>query len=293
MSANNDVIYSKVPLGLARSALFGTSSTKGKEQVEISLLDASIPAQKCRETRIRYTGPALNQHHALLWQSIISVYVEQNSPIVEISGNELLRRMGNKSECAQMHRRLAKMLLDLRRGEIKYSTQTHDYYGGLVSGVSFAKVNFAGKVRKGDIKIQINNELSALFADEVLVNDLSRKAQLGNNQLAQWLHDFILTHKTMPPIDLEELRCWTRSNFEMKKFKFSVKKALDLLSADECKVVKSYQFNRRGQLVVDKYQSNVVILDKYRSGKANCQRSTNKKDEAIAKARNLKGGVNL
>ncbi|MGV7183798.1 hypothetical protein [Xanthomonas axonopodis] len=291
MSKNNDVVYSKVPLGLARSALFGTSSTKDKEQVEISLMDASIPAQKSRETKICYTGPALNQHHAMLWQSIISVYIEQNSPIVEISGNELLRRMGNKSECVQMHRRLAKMLLDLRRGEIKYTTQTHDYYGGLVSGVSFAKVNVAGKVRKGDIRIQINNELSELFADEVLINDLSRKAQLGNNQLAQWLHDFILTHKSMPPIDLEELRRWTRSNLEMKKFKFAVKNALNQLSSDEIKVVKSFQFNRRGQLLVDKFKSNVVILDKYRKDKFAGARAPGKKDEAIAKARELRAKV--
>lgn len=229
----------------------------------------------------------------MLWQSIISVFVEQNNPVVEISGNELLRRMGNKSECVQMHRRLAKMLHDLRRGEIKYSTQTHDYYGGLVSGVTFAKVNVAGKVRKGDIRIQINNELSGLFADEVLINDLSRKAKLGNNQLAQWLHDFILTHKTMPPIDLEELRRLSRSNFEMKKFKFSVKKALDLLETDEFKVVKSYQFNRRGQLVIDKYHSNVVILDKYREDKAAGTRSSSIKSEAIAKARELHAKVAL
>lgn len=119
------------------------------ERVEIHLEDTSLAVQKLRATKVSYTGPVLNQHHSLLWQSIISAYIEQKTDSIEISGNELLRRMGNKATCSQMHRRLIKMLRDLRSGEISYQTATHDYMGGLVSGVKIARVNVGTRVRKG------------------------------------------------------------------------------------------------------------------------------------------------
>lgn len=261
-------IYSKIPLGLARSALFGTSMAAKSERVEIHLEDTSLAVQKLRATKVSYTGPVLNQHHSLLWQSIISAYIEQKTDSIEISGNELLRRMGNKSTCSQMHSRLIKMLRDLRSGEISYQTATHDYMGGLVSGVKIARVNVGTRVRKGNITITINNELSKLFDDEVLVNDLTRKVALGNNQLALWLHDFIATHKVVPPISLLELKRLARSGFELKKFKFEVKKALVVLSSPECGLVTGFSINKHNVLSVSKNRTNVVILDQFRAAKA-------------------------
>lgn len=131
--------------------------------------------------------------------------------------------------------------------------------------MKIARVNVGARVRKGNITITINKELSKLFDDEVLVNDLSRKVALGNNQLALWLHDFIATHKVVPPITLLELKRLARSGFELKKFKFEVKRALVVLSSEECGLVTGFSINKHNVLFVSKSRTNVVILDQFRA----------------------------
>jgi hypothetical protein len=282
--------YARVPLGFARSALFGTSSNK-KEQVVFQLEDANLPVQKLRDMKITYSGPALNQHHAILWQSIMSEYRE-GQPFVEISGGELLRKMGNKSDSGQMHKRLVLMLRELRKGEVNYTSQTHDFFGGMISSVTFSKVIVGEKYKNGPIKIEINSELAKLLGDEVLINDLSRKLTLGNNQLALWLHDFIATHKTLMPIDMGELRKLSRSNYVPKKFKNEAKKALEMLASKDCNLVRSFHFNQRGQLVIEKSETKVVILDNYRP-KPKSDKATAAVQKAVQQSRDQRATVAL
>lgn len=251
ISHANAATLPPVPLGLARSALFGVARPGGAEIVQRAITIAPL-----RGSRLRYSGPQLSQHHALLWQAILQAAAEQdttgNQPLT-IAADNLLRAMGGKGNDSEQRARVWRWLKDLTAARIEYSTITHDYAGPLVFEVLRLKPS-------GLLSVRLNPALFHLIGDEVLRNDLARKARLGRNMLALWLHDYIATHLRPPPEPVAMLRNLCGSPLALPQFRQRLRAALDLLTRGDDALVLSWTIDRRDRLIIEKRPTRVVIL---------------------------------
>lgn len=247
----NAATFPPVPLGLARSALFGVARPGKTEIVERDIAIAPL-----RGSRLRYSGPQLCQHHALLWQAILQAAAEQGTtgdqPLT-VAADSLLRTMGGKGNDSEQRARVWRWLKDLTAARIEYSTITHDYAGPLVFEVLRLKPS-------GLLSVRLNPTLFHLIGDEVLRNDLARKARLGRNLLALWLHDYIGTHLRPPPEPVAVLRSLCGSPLALPQFRQRLRAALDLLTRGDDALVLSWSIDRRDRLIVEKRPTRVVIL---------------------------------
>lgn len=243
--------FPPVPLGLARSALFGVARPNGLESVQRSI--AIAPLRGCL---LRYSGPQLCQHHALLWQAILQAATEQGAtggqPLT-IAADSLLRTMGGKGNDTEQRARVWRWLNDLTAARIEYSTITHDYTGPLIFEVLRLKPS-------GLLSVRLNPTLHHLIGNEVLRNDLARKARLGRNMLALWLHDYIATHLRPPPEPIAMLRDLCGSPLALPQFRQRLRGALDLLMRGGDALVLSWCIDHRDRLIIEKRPTRVVIL---------------------------------
>lgn len=247
----NAATFPPVPLGLARSALFGVARPGGAEIVQRAITIAPL-----RGARLRYSGPQLSQHHALLWQAILQAAAEQGTtgdqPLT-IAADKLLRAMGGKGDDSEQRARVWRWLKDLTAARIEYSTITHDYAGPLVFEVLRLKPS-------GLLSVRFNPTLLHLIGDEVLRNDLARKTRLGRNMLALWLHDYIGTHLRPPAEPVAMLRNLCGSPLALPQFRQRLRAALDLLMRGDDALVLSWSIDRRDRLIIEKRPTRVVIL---------------------------------
>ena len=243
--------FPPVPLGLARSALFGVARPGGGEIAQHAIAIAPL-----RGARLRYSGPRLSQHHALLWQAVLQAANEQgitgDQPLT-IAADALLRAMGGKGDDSQQRARVWRWLKDLTAARIEYNTITHDYAGPLVFEVLRLKPS-------GMLSVRLNPALFHLIGDEVLRNDLARKARLGRNLLALWLHDYIGTHLRPPTEPVATLRDLCGSPLALPQFRQRLRVALDLLKQGPDPLLTAWSIDRRDQLTVEKRPTRVVIL---------------------------------
>lgn len=250
-SHTNAANFPPVPLGLARSALFGVARPSGCEIVQCAIAIAPL-----RGARLRYSGPQLSQHHALLWQAVLQAAMEQGTtgdqPLT-IAADALLRAMGGKGDDSAQRARVWRWLKDLTAARIEYSTITHDYAGPLLFEVLRLKPS-------GTLSVRLNPTLFHLIGDEVLRNDLARKARLGRNLLALWLHDYIGTHLRPPPEPVATLRDLCGSPLALPQFRQRLRVALDLLAQGPEPLLTSWSIDRRDRLTVEKCPTRVVIL---------------------------------
>lgn len=274
-----------VPLGLARSALFGVARPGGAEIVQRAITIAPL-----RGARLRYSGPQLSQHHALLWQAILQAAAEEGAtgdqPLT-IAADNLLRAMGGKGHDSEQRARVWRWLKDLTAARIEYSTITHDYAGPLVFEVLRLKPS-------GLLSVRLNPTLFHLIGDEVLRNDLARKARLGRNMLALWLHDYIGTHLRPPPEPVAELRGLCGSPLALPQFRQRLRAALDLLTRGDDALVLSWSIDRRDRLIVEKRPTRVVILPPQSAeAKQAATRHQGRKQAEIERARQQRAGLAL
>ncbi len=243
--------FPPVPLGLARSALFGVARPGSTEIVQHTIAIAPL-----RGSRLRYSGPQLSQHHALLWQAILQAAIEQcitgDQPLT-IAADHLLRAMGRKGDDSEQRARVWRWLKELTAARIEYNTITHDYAGPLVFEVVRLKPS-------GVLSVRLNPTLFHLIGDEVLRNDLARKSRLGRNMLALWLHDYIGTHLRPPPEPVAVLRDLCGSPLALPQFRQRLRAALHLLTQGDDALVLSWSIDRRDRLIIEKRPTRVVIL---------------------------------
>lgn len=238
------------PLGFTRSALFGVS-TKDRSYVDREI---AIPAAALRNTKIQYTGPALNQHHSLVLQAVLQRSHHCGSSTFTITASELLRAVGcENANDTKQRRRVWGWLRDLTRASISYSTVSHDYSGSLLFEV--LRENDTGHIR-----IVVNPNFSRILDDEVLRNNLQRKASLGSNVLAMWLHDYLASHKHPPHDQVDTLRKLSGSKSNLPQFRQKLRVALEALRKTPDPLVIGWSISGADVLAVKKSDTRVVIL---------------------------------
>jgi hypothetical protein len=240
-----------VPLGFVRSNLFGTTRTDGVPHA------VPLVAQPIRGVSLTYAGPPLGQHHALLWQAVIQAATRPDGTHTDqpdaLAADALLRAMGGKGNDSQQRARVATWLRDLAAARVEYRTNTQRYAGPLLASVERGKPGQPWAVR-------LPADLLPLLANEVLRNDLARKAGLGRNLLALWLHDYLASHLRPPPETADTLRLWCGSSLALPQFRQRLRGALDALKQGPRPLVQTWAIDRKDRLLVEKGATRVVIL---------------------------------
>lgn len=217
-------IAAPVPLGFARSALF----TVGRIQLGTTRTAFKVPMSMPPKAgaSLAHTGPVLGQHHALAWQAVIHIMTDANAvdgkPLA-LDADDLLQVMGGEGKDSQQRARARRWLADLANSWIDYKTSTHDYHGPLLL--------LEARIKGKPFTVQMPPGLAAVLSNEILRNDLGGKAGLGLNSLAMWLHDYIASHLRPPAYSVDMLRQWSGSGQGLVHFRYSLRKALDLLAA--------------------------------------------------------------
>ena len=241
-----------VPLGFARSSLFGvTRTTPGK------LRDTPIQILDVRASKMSYTGPQLNQHHALIWQALIRIALKSGtdgSASVLVPIDALLEQIGCQGKDSKQRGRVWQWLRDLSDARIEYSTVTHDCIDRLVLKASRCK-------RTGMLEIQLSPDILHLLSKEVLENDLARKSSLGRNMLALWLHDYIASHQRVPALPVSQLLMLCGSCLALPQFRQRLEAALKLLKVGKSPLVKSWKYDSQDRLIIDKVPTSVNLGD--------------------------------
>ena len=204
---------------------------------------------------------------------------------VDFQPDAFLKLIGRKGGDHKQRKLLFGWLNDLYDANITYSTVTHNYMGRLLVSINQEK-------KTGHITIQLNSDLTQLLGNEVLVNDLRRKASLGKNQLAMWLHDYLATHQ-LPPADLvDTLRKLSGSNLKLPQFRHRLRSALDLLTGQTAEhLIYQWSIDKRDRLIVDKRPTSVTLLPASVTDiKSAATARDNKKEEAIEQACKLRAG---
>ena len=244
-----------VPLAFARSALFSV-----RERTSERLTQHEVAADGERY-RLIYTGPQLHQQHSLLWQAIIAQALDRQSTAqhdgsvrLVTSRPALLRLMGKADDSAS-RRWLLLTLDELRLGTLKLDTPRHVFSHDLLGDYAYDR-------ETGALEISISRQVLGLLADEVAVIDLGRKARLGRNQLALWLHDFISTQTngSTLPVAVQKLHRLCGSVQGIPQFRQRLRQAADKLSAGEDPVLIRWRIDEDDRFIFDKSTTRVILL---------------------------------
>lgn len=248
--AVNRSAFPAVPLVIARSALFGAG--KGGDKLPHHRVDVQDP----RGGGLFYKGPRLTQYHALAWQAVIrtaQLRKARSGEFFEASADRLLRAAGCLGGDTAQRVRLRAWLDDLTQGEVTVFGPGQNFNGPLVQQV-------ARHDKTGQLAIMLKPGLGALLVDEVLRNDLDRKARLGQNMMAMWLHDYFATHQRPQRESIDRLREVSGSRLGLPQFRQRLPAALTLLRKGEEPLVVSWSIDRDDRLLVVKNASRVIIL---------------------------------
>lgn len=276
-------ITAPVPIGLARSALFSVASCGSllEEFDPFHFTNKTVSIHHLRKPELTYTGPALNQYHALLWQALW--HFASNQPresneqeseaqgavatseprrnYLTVSSDDLLRAMGRKPRDQRQRQRVWQGLKTLQRAFIEYKTPTHEYSGALIGDVIRDRSKTSRRYQL--FVIELKPALRNLLSNEVLHNDLSRKASLHNNHLAMWLHDFIASWGRYAVIDepVELIHKLSRSPLALPQFRQRLKAALEVLKNQENALLISGEIDPHSdRLHIEKVRTNVTIF---------------------------------
>jgi hypothetical protein len=245
-------MFPAVPLMIARSALFGVARANRKQMLQGHTIAAADPLG----VSLLYSGPQLSQYHALLWQAIIQAATRAkvaDDQMFSVSADALLRAMGGQGNDTKQRGRLWGWLKDLTAARVELTTKTQGYVGPLVFEVARDTIS-------KQVAVRLNPKLMRLLDSEVLRNDLARKAALGRNMLALWLHDYIATHLRPPPVAVVDLRDLCGSPLELPQFRQRLRAAMDLLAKGDDPLVLSWSLDQSDRLIVKKQSTRVIVL---------------------------------
>lgn len=247
-----------MPLGFARSALFSVQERTGK-----TLQRVKLPAGPGIE--LNYTGPRLHQQHALVWQSVVALLLEQHAAtgadLLEgqqqllTNRRKLLDAAGKRDTSNTTRCWVWDTLTELQSGQIALRTNRQRFSDSLLGALTMDE-------KTGEISIAIEARMIDLLRDEVAVINLKRKATLGRSQLALWLHDFISTQSNDKafPWPLKELHRLCGSSLALPQFRQRLRTAAARLTKGTDPLLTAWHIDKHDRLVYTKIRTLVVLL---------------------------------
>lgn len=201
-----------------RSALFAAIDPKNRQ----SFTRKIVAVQSGFE--IRFTGIQLCQSDLDVWEQ--ALHLARLHPLgtrCEFMAHSFLKWLGRSTGKAQ-HEWLKDTFARLQAGSVEITKGGKEtYFGSLID-------KGARDEATGRYVLQINPDLSSLYAEGWTAIDWEQRRLLQRKPLAMWLHGFLATHAKPYPIKIESLMQWSGSQTKEKwKFKQNLKTALDEL----------------------------------------------------------------
>lgn len=208
--------YSVLPNAFSGNSLFGATGGKSKSvkcevNAQIQIKSAS------KRYQIFYIGEQLAQSDLSFYLKLIPLYGAGGTKLGEniwINLHEFLRdNYGSVNSLA--YRTLEEKIIRLYNAEVTIiRPDIPPYYCRLISGRSEI---FTGKGNKRTIEITLDPILHEAFKiDGYSFINLTERSNLGNNQLALWLHSYYARHARPHPITAEFI--YINSGSKAKEF---------------------------------------------------------------------------
>lgn len=207
-----------IPNKMLRSALFGIQRERSGV---VPVDDMIIP---CPEgTKIKYSGPVLNQDDSLVWQMIVRAIRQNKAPmggLIQLSSQEMLKVL-DRTDGGPNFLWLKSCLDRLTKAHIVIDTPNDEIRSHLLVGYRVDK-----KTKK--INVGISALLYPLFIGDLTDIDVIRKTKL-KSQISRWLHDFYSSHSEPVPYTIQRIQELSRSNKQTSKFRKMIEGAIEEL----------------------------------------------------------------
>ena len=234
-----------VPNVLLRGALFSISNVR--EVVKKRTLLASV-----KGIEVRFKGERLNQTDLDTWETIIHLARSQNlGSKVQFSAHSMLTMLG-RHHGREQHEQLKEDISRLTGAVVEITIkETAQAFGG-----ALVQSYYRDEVEQAYV-IEVSPQLLKLYQAGNTYIDWSERQQLGNANLAKWLHGFYSSHAVQLPYKVSTIRdlCGAKATQRLGDFRKLLRTSLDLLVTRETSVT-GWSIDENDCVVVTRRPSN-------------------------------------
>ena len=234
-----------VPNALLRGALFSISNVR--EVVKKRTLLASV-----KGIEVRFKGERLNQTDLDTWETIIHLARSQNlGSKVQFSAHSMLTMLG-RHHGREQHEQLKEDISRLTGAVVEITIkETAQAFGG-----ALVQSYYRDEVEQAYV-IEVSPQLLKLYQAGNTYIDWSERQQLGNANLAKWLHGFYSSHAVQLPYKVATIRdlCGAKATQRLGDFRKLLRTSLDLLVTRETSVT-GWSIDENDCVVVTRRPSN-------------------------------------
>lgn len=234
-----------VPNALLRGALFSISNVR--EVVKKRTLLASV-----KGIEVRFKGERLNQTDLDTWETIIHLARTQKlGSKVQFSAHSMLTMLG-RHHGREQHEQLKEDISRLTGAVVEITIkETAQAFGG-----TLVQSYYRDEVEQAYV-IEVSPQLLKLYQAGNTYIDWSERQQLGNANLAKWLHGFYSSHAVQLPYKVATIRdlCGAKATQRLGDFRKLLRTSLDLLVTKETSVI-GWSIDENDCVVVTRRPSN-------------------------------------
>ena len=234
-----------VPNALLRGALFSISNVR--EVVKKRTLLASV-----KGIEVRFKGERLNQTDLDTWETIIHMGRSQNlGSKVQFSAHSMLTMLG-RHHGREQHEQLKEDISRLTGAVVEITIkETAQAFGG-----ALVQSYYRDEAEQAYV-IEISPQLLKLYQAGNTYIDWNERQQLGNANLAKWLHGFYSSHAVQLPYKVATIRdlCGAKATQRLGDFRKLLRIALDLLVTRGTSII-GWSIDRHDCVVVKRRPSN-------------------------------------
>ena len=234
-----------VPNALLRGALFSISNVR--EVVKKRTLLASV-----KGIEVRFKGERLNQTDLDTWETIIHLARAQKlGSKVQFSAHSMLTMLG-RHHGREQHEQLKEDISRLTGAVVEITIkETAQAFGG-----TLVQSYYRDEVEQVYV-IEVSPQLLKLYQAGNTYIDWSERQQLGNANLAKWLHGFYSSHAVQLPYKVATIRdlCGAKATQRLGDFRKLLRTALDLLVTRETSIT-GWSIDENDCVVVTRRPSN-------------------------------------
>jgi hypothetical protein len=206
-----------VPNAVLRGALFCISNTRAT--VKKRTLLASV-----KGIDVRFKGERLNQTDLDVWETIIHLARTQNlGAKVKFSAHAMLTLLG-RHHGKEQHEQLKEDISRLTGAVVEITHDGRAFGGAMVQ-------SYYRDESESVYVVEVSPQLLTLYQAGNTYIDWEERQQLGNANLAKWLHGFYSSHAAPMPYKVATVRdlCGAKSTQRLGDFRKLLRAALDTL----------------------------------------------------------------
>lgn len=235
-ASNKDVLMTQLPFwpdsvravpnALLRGALFSISNVR--DVVKKRTLLASV-----KGIEVRFKGERLNQTDLDTWETIIHLARTQNlGSKVKFSAHSMLTMLG-RHHGREQHEQLKEDISRLTGAVVEITIKEE----GQAFGGTMVQSYYRDEVEQVYV-IEVSPQLLKLYQAGNTYIDWEERQQLGNANLAKWLHGFYSSHAAQLPYKVATIRdlCGAKATQRLGDFRKLLRTALDLLVTKETSI---------------------------------------------------------